>query len=63
MANIVSVSSNELGNRRQQLRRQRRQRLVQILWQGLAVSSLTGGVFWALNQPIWLIRQPEQVTI
>lgn len=63
MANIGSVSSQELGNRRQKLRRQRRLRLVQLLWQALAVSSLTGGVLWALNQPMWLIRQPEQVTI
>ncbi|MGB3193483.1 cell division protein FtsQ/DivIB [Lyngbya sp. PCC 8106] len=63
MTNIVSVSSNELGNRRQQLRRHRRLRLVQIIWQALAVSGLTGGVFWAVNQPIWLINQPEQVTV
>ncbi|MDY7019957.1 MAG: FtsQ-type POTRA domain-containing protein [Cyanobacteriota bacterium] len=63
MTNIVSVSSNELGNRRQKLRRQRRFRLVQILWQVVAISGLTGGVFWAINQPIWFIRQPEQVTV
>jgi cell division protein FtsQ len=52
-----------LGNRRRHLRRQRRLKLVQVLWQTLAVGSLAGGVLWAIGQPIWLIRQPEQVEI
>ncbi|MGC9526641.1 MAG: cell division protein FtsQ/DivIB [Limnospira sp.] len=63
MTNIVSVSTTELGNRRRQLRRQRRLKLVQVFWQTLAVGSLAGGVIWAIGQPIWLIRQPEQVNV
>jgi len=63
MTNIVSVSTTQLGNRRRQLRRQRRLKLVQVLWQTLAVGSLAGGVVWAIGQPIWLIRQPEQVDV
>lgn len=63
MTNLGSVSTNELGRRRQQLRRQRRIKLVQVLWQVMAVSSLTGGLFWLINQPIWFIRQPEQIKV
>lgn len=63
MTNLQSISNRELLSRRQQLRRQRRLRLVQILWQAMAVSSLTGGLFWLINQPIWFIRQPEQINV
>jgi len=63
MTNLGSVSTNELGRRRQQLRRQRRLKLVQVLYQAMAVSSLAGGLFWLINQPLWFIRQPEQVKV
>ncbi len=63
MTNLQSISNRELLSRRQQLRRQRRLRLIQILWQAMAVSSLTGGLFWLINQPIWFIRQPEQINV
>ncbi|VXD25319.1 Cell division protein FtsQ [Planktothrix serta PCC 8927] len=63
MTNLGSVSTNELGRRRQQLRRQRRLKLVQVLYQAMVVSSLAGGLFWLINQPIWLIRQPEQLKV
>lgn len=63
MTNIAFVSSRDLGNRRNQLRRQRRLRVLQVIWQALAVSGLTASGFWAINQPIWLIRQPEQVDV
>ncbi|MGB3403801.1 MAG: FtsQ-type POTRA domain-containing protein [Microcoleaceae cyanobacterium] len=63
MTNIISISSTELGQRRQQLRRQRRLRLLQVIWQTLAVSGLTGGLFWLIYQPVWLIRQPQQVKV
>lgn len=63
MANLFSVSSNQLGRRRQQLRRQRRLKLVQVIWQALAISGLTGGLFWAISQPTWFIRQSEQIEV
>lgn len=63
MTNLPSISNRELLSRRQQLRRQRRLRLVQILWQAMAVSSLAVGLFWLINQPIWFIRQPEQINV
>jgi cell division protein FtsQ len=63
MASFLSVSPTELGRRRNQLRRQRRLKLLQGIWQTLAVSSLAGGLLWGLSQPIWLISKPEQVKV
>jgi cell division protein FtsQ len=63
MASFASVSQTELGRRRNQLRRQRRLKLLQGIWQTLAVSSFAGGLLWGLSQPIWLITKPEQVKV
>ncbi|XDE64129.1 cell division protein FtsQ/DivIB [Arthrospira platensis BEA 1257B] len=63
MANIVFTSRNRLGTRRRQLRRQRRLKLVRVIWQVLAVGGISGGVFWGISQPIWLIKEAEQVEI
>ncbi|HBW56568.1 MAG TPA: cell division protein FtsQ [Oscillatoriales bacterium UBA8482] len=63
LTQIKSLSTHQLRRQRQQLRRQRRLRLVQMLWQTLALGSLTGGMFWLINQPLWLISQPEQVKV
>ncbi|TVU53753.1 MAG: FtsQ-type POTRA domain-containing protein [Arthrospira sp. PLM2.Bin9] len=63
MANIVFTSRNQLGTRRRQLRRQRRLKLVRVMWQVLAVGGISGGVFWGISQPIWLIKEAEQVEI
>ena len=63
LTNIDSLSTRQLGRRRQQLRRQRRLKLVQLLWQTIALGTLTGGLFWLINQPFWLIREPEQIKV
>ncbi len=64
MANSIgSVSQSDLVSRRQTLRRQRRLKLVIIIWQILAVSSLASGLIWAITQPIWLITKQEQLTV
>ena len=63
LTQIKSLSTHQLRRQRQQLRRQRRLKLVQLLWQTLALGSLTGGMFWLINQPLWLIRQPEQIKV
>lgn len=60
---IGSVSQSDLVSRRQTLRRQRRLKLVIIIWQILAVSSLASGLLWAITQPIWLITKQEQLTV
>lgn len=63
MVDIASVSQTELSQRRQQLRRQRRLRLLQSVWRSLAVAGLAGGLFWVATRPTWVIRQPEQVKV
>ncbi|MGL5084094.1 MAG: cell division protein FtsQ/DivIB [Microcoleaceae cyanobacterium] len=63
MAQINFVSSKDLGNRRQHLRRQRRWKSVQLLWQALAVSGLLASVVWVIHLPIWSIRRPEQIQV
>jgi cell division protein FtsQ len=62
MTSIASVSSNELAQRRQQLRRQRRLRWLQSSWRTLAVTGLAGGLIWGTTLPGWVIRR-EQVVI
>lgn len=63
MTSIISVSSAELSQRRKTLRRQRRRQVVYGIWRILAISSLAGGLGWAATQPVWIIRQPEQINI
>ncbi|MGD1804955.1 cell division protein FtsQ/DivIB [Dapis sp. BLCC M126] len=60
---IGSVSQSDLTSRRQTLRRQRRLKLVIIIWQILAVSGLASGLLWTITQPIWLITKQEQLTV
>ncbi|MGK7920464.1 MAG: cell division protein FtsQ/DivIB [Trichodesmium sp.] len=60
---IGAVSQSDLVSRRQLLRRQRRLRLVIIIWQILAVGGLTGSILWAITQPIWLITKQEQLSV
>jgi cell division protein FtsQ len=63
MADISSPSQSELSNRRRQLRRQRRWRILQTSWQVLAVSTLAGGLLWSLSRSDWMIRTPQQIKI
>ncbi|HLO50614.1 MAG TPA: FtsQ-type POTRA domain-containing protein [Kamptonema sp.] len=63
MPSFASVSQTELGRRRHQLRRQRRWKWAQGIWQMLAVSTFAGGLLWGISQPVWLITRPEQVKV
>lgn len=63
MTNILSISSAELSHRRKTLRRQRRRQLICGIWRILAISSLAGGLGWTATQPVWVIKQPEQINI
>lgn len=63
MTSILSVSSAELSHRRKTLRRQRRRQLLCGIWRIIAISSLAGGLGWAATQPVWVIKQPEQINI
>jgi cell division protein FtsQ len=63
MTDLSSVSPNELRERRQSLRRQRRIHLLQGFWQVVAMSGLTAGLFWAATRPIWLIKTADQIEV
>lgn len=63
MTNLSSVSPNELRERRQSLRRQRRVHLLRGFWQVLALSGLTAGLFWVATRPLWLIKGADQVEV
>lgn len=63
MTEVSSVSQNQLQERRHGLRRQRRLKIVQVLWQIWAMAALTGGLFWAASHPVWLIRDARQIEV
>ena len=63
MTSIPSVSQAELTKRRQTLRRERRIKLLQSIWQTLAVSGILGGLIWATTRPVWVLHQPNQIMI
>ncbi|MEO6862590.1 MAG: cell division protein FtsQ/DivIB, partial [Microcoleus sp.] len=63
MASFGAVSQTELGRRRQELRRLRRDRLVAVVWQTVAVSAMTSFLLWWISQPAWLIARSEQVKV
>ncbi|MEO1123505.1 MAG: FtsQ-type POTRA domain-containing protein [Cyanobacteria bacterium J06639_16] len=56
-------SQIELAERRRQLRRQRRLKILQGLWRTTAIAWLTAGLVWAANSPKTLIRSEAQVHI
>lgn len=60
---IVSVSQNELSQRRRKLRQRRQVRVIQAGWRVLAMIALAGGVTWAVTLPNWVLRNPEQITV
>lgn len=60
---IPSISTEELSQRRTQLRQQRRIRFAQSVWRTLAIAGITGGLVWATTLPIWVLTNPKQVTI
>jgi cell division protein FtsQ len=45
------------------LRSHRRLKLLQSLWRTLAVSGLAGGLVWGTTQPIWVLRESNQVIV
>jgi cell division protein FtsQ len=63
MISISSVSSTDLKQRRKELKNQRRIRFFQSVWRTLLLGSLTGGAFWVITLPNWVIRQGDQIKI
>ena len=63
MANLASVPSPNLKNRRQELKSQRRMKFGQAIWRSLFVGSLAGGLLWAIALPNWAIRSQGQIEV
>jgi cell division protein FtsQ len=63
MGSFGAVSQTELGRRRQELRRLRRDRAVAVVWQTVAASSMASFLLWWIAQPAWLIARSEQVNV
>ncbi|MDJ1171396.1 FtsQ-type POTRA domain-containing protein [Roseofilum sp. BLCC_M154] len=63
MTLIQPISKQELLERRRKLRQKQRLKLLQTLWQTVAVGAIAYGGGWLLTQPNWAIRDPEQVVI
>ncbi|BDA65911.1 polypeptide-transport-associated domain-containing protein [Rivularia sp. IAM M-261] len=63
MADTASVSRTDLEGRRKKLRKQRRKKIIQTVWQSFALVSLTGGLLWATVQPTWLVKTEQDVKV
>ncbi|MBD2136147.1 FtsQ-type POTRA domain-containing protein [Anabaena sp. FACHB-1237] len=63
MAGILSVSRKSLRQRRKKLQRQRQIKIMQNIWQTLAVTGLASGLFWIALQPIWVLKNAEQIVV
>ncbi|MBK1990822.1 FtsQ-type POTRA domain-containing protein [Sphaerospermopsis aphanizomenoides BCCUSP55] len=63
MAGIVSISRSDLAQRRKKLRRHRQMKIIQTIWRTIAISSLAGGLFWLIIQPMWVLKTPKQVVM
>ncbi|NJL20081.1 MAG: FtsQ-type POTRA domain-containing protein [Leptolyngbyaceae cyanobacterium SM1_3_5] len=60
---FADVSRAELTERRRQLRRQRKVRIMQASWRLLFVLGIAGGSVWVMSLPAWVVRQPQQVEV
>lgn len=63
MADTASVSRTDLEGRRKKLRKQRRKKIIQTVWQSFTLVSLTGGLLWATVQPTWLVKTKQDVEV
>jgi cell division protein FtsQ len=63
MADIASVSRTDLAQRRKKLRRRRRIKIIQTIWQTIAVSALAGSLLWVTVQPAWVIKTNKEIEI
>ena len=63
MTGTVSVSYADLARRRHQLRRRKQIRNLQAVWRTVAITSLAGGLVWVATQPIWVVKNQQQVVI
>jgi cell division protein FtsQ len=60
---MVTVSRIDLAQRRRKLRRQRRVRIFQLIWQTFAVGSLASGLWWLAIQPMWVLKNYQDIEV
>lgn len=60
---FANVSRAELAQRRRQLRRQRKVRIMQASWRLLFLLGIASGSVWVMSLPAWVVRQPQQVEV
>lgn len=60
---IETMSRLELDKRRRNLRNRRGLQMLQSVWRTLVAGSILGGLIWAVRQPNWIIRSPNQIKI
>lgn len=63
MSDIASISSDELKNRRKELQSRRRLKALQSFWRFAIVAGMTGGLFWLMTLPNWMIHKKAPVEI
>jgi cell division protein FtsQ len=63
MPGTVSGYQNHLAQRRHQIRRQHRVKIIQAIWRTVAISGLAGGLLWVALQPMWVVKAQEQIMI
>jgi cell division protein FtsQ len=63
MADIASVSRTDLAQRRKKLRRRRQIKIIQTVWQTIAVTALASSLLWVTVQPAWVIRTNKDIEI
>ncbi|MFN5979008.1 MAG: cell division protein FtsQ/DivIB, partial [Pseudanabaena sp.] len=59
----ISSGEADYVARRKQLRKQRRLRIFQRVWQLVFITGLTGGMLWVAVLPEWQLRSSNQVEI
>jgi cell division protein FtsQ len=60
---MVTFSRIDLAQRRRKLRRQRRVRILQLIWQTFAVGSLASGLWWLAIQPMWVLKNYHDIEV
>jgi cell division protein FtsQ len=59
----ISTGGAEYVARRKQMRKQRRLRIFQRIWQLTFITGITGGILWVAMLPDWQLRSANQVEI
>lgn len=59
----IPISSNQLRNRRRELKTKRTLRSISVTLRTLAIIGFAGGAFWLVTLPDWVIRNKEQIEV